>query len=321
MVSGTCAIGIDLGGTKTAIGLVDGNGAVMRSLRRETNSGGGPSAVMDMIAGAVRELRKGAELNPVGIGVGVAGQIDAARGVVRFAPNLEWRNVSLGSALKEATGLPVAVTNDVRAAALGEWLFGAGKDCDDLLCVFVGTGIGGGIVAAGRMLGGCSNSAGEIGHITVDMKGPLCHCGKRGCLEALAGGWAIAQRAQDALILDPAGGAGLLGLAGGRVGNVTARLVAEAAHAGNSLAMKVMEEVAEALTAGAVSLVNALNPCRLILGGGVIQGAPELIGRIEEGVRYHALAAATESLKIMAASLGGDAGVVGAASLALQAFS
>ncbi len=322
VASRACAIGVDLGGTKTAVGLVDTEGAVIRLLRHATDAGKGPVAVTEMIAGAVKDLRAGAEGDPVGVGVGVAGQVDAGSGMVRFAPNLlGWRNVPLQAALEKATGLPVKVTNDVRAATFGEWRFGAGKGCDDLICIFVGTGVGGGIVVEGRMLAGCSNSAGEIGHMTVDMNGPLCHCGKRGCLEALAAGWAIAQKAQDAVTLEPAKGTVLFRLAGAHLRNITAKMVVEAFHAEDRLSKRVMAEVTEALIAGSVSLVNVLNPRRLIFGGGVMEGAPELIGRIEEGVRYHALASAVEHLEILPALLGGDAGVIGAASLALKSLS
>jgi glucokinase len=214
--------------------------------------------------------------------------------------------------------LPVVVTNDVRAAAWGEWLHGAGQGCDDLVCLFVGTGIGGGVVSGGRMLAGCSNAAGELGHITVDLHGPQCHCGNQGCLEALAGGWAIARRAQEAIAADPAAGTSLVQMAGGQQKAVTAKIVAQAFHAGDPLAQELVDEVAQALIAGAVGLVNAFNPCRLILGGGVIEGLPELVDRIDQGVCERALEAASAPLQVLPAQLKNDAGVVGAAALAMH---
>jgi glucokinase len=155
--------------------------------------------------------------------------------------------------------------------------------------------------------------------MTVDLHGPPCHCGNHGCLEALAGGWAIARRAAEAVRADPAAGAALLRLAGGQAEAVDARLVAQAAHDGDPLAKHLVDEVAEALVAGAAGLVNAFNPCRLVLGGGVIEGLPELVQRVEDGVRQRALAAARAPLQVLPARLRGDAGVVGAAALAMRA--
>ena len=200
------AIGVDLGGTKVEVAQVDSAGQVRQRLRRPTDVRDGPAAVEAEIVAAVRELRQAVDAPPIGVGVGVAGQIEAASGAVRFAPNLGWHDVPLQADLQQALGLPVAVTNDVRAATWGEWLHGAGQGCDDLVCLFVGTGIGGGVVSGGRMLTGGSNTAGELGHMTIDLHGPPCHCGNRGCLEALAGGWAIARRAQEAIGADRSAG-------------------------------------------------------------------------------------------------------------------
>jgi glucokinase len=222
--------------------------------------------------------------------------------------------------LSRALKLPVAVANDVRAATWGEWLHGAGRGCDDLVCLFVGTGIGGGVVSGGHMMAGSSNAAGELGHVTVDLHGPPCHCGNTGCLEALASGWAIARRARQAIAADPSAGASLLDRAGGQPDAVTAKIVAQAAHAGDPLARQLIDEVATALIAGSVSFVNAFNPSRLILGGGVIEGLPELVQRVAQGVRQLALAAASTPLHVLPAQLHGDAGVVGAAALAMYSF-
>ena len=169
------------------------------------------------------------------------------------------------------------------------------------------------------MLSGCSNTAGELGHMTIDMNGPECHCGNRGCLEAHAGGWAIARRARQAIAAEPKAGTNLLQMAGGQPDQVTAKVVAQAARQGDALAQKLVDEVALALIAGATGLVNAFNPCRLILGGGVMEGMPELLDRIDQGVRQRALVAARDPLQVLPAQLHNDAGVVGAAALALRA--
>jgi glucokinase len=272
------------------------------------------------IVAAVRDLQEGTSSLPAGVGVGVAGQVDSKRGLVRFAPNLGWRDEPLQPDLSQALGLPVVIVNDVRAATLGEWLYGAGQGCNDLICLFVGTGIGGGVVSGGQMLSGCSNTAGELGHITIDMHGPSCHCGNQGCLEALAGGWAIARQAKEAVAASQAAGASLLKMAEGLSDAITAEIVAQAAKASDPLAVHLIDHVAQALIAGVVSLVNAFNPCRLILGGGVMEGLPELVQRIDQSVRQRALAAAIEPLQILPAQLHNDAGVVGSAALAMQTF-
>lgn len=297
---------------------VGDDGRLLARLRRPTPVKDGPAAVEAAIVAAVHDLIVDAGSPPVAVGVGVAGQVTAASGAVRFAPNLAWHDVPLQADLSQALGLPVVVANDVRVAAWGEWLHGAGQGCADLICLFVGTGIGGGVVSGGRMLTGDNNSAGELGHTTVDLHGPVCHCGNRGCLEALAAGWAIAVRAQHAVADDPAGGAYLLQLADGQPTEITAARVASAAHAGDPLANKLLDEVAAALSAGCVSLVNAFNPRRLILGGGVIEGLPELVDRVARGVHACALAAATANLSVVAAQLHNDAGVIGAAARARQ---
>lgn len=314
------SIGIDLGGSKLEAARVDTLGRIRQRVRKPTNVKGGPSAVIKDIIDCVRTLREGIETFPAGVGVGVAGQVEQESGNVRFAPNLYWRDVPLQEELRHTLDLPVIVTNDVRAATWGEWIHGAGRGCDDLLCMFVGTGIGGGVVSGGRVLAGCSNTVGEIGHITIDLHGPPCTCGNRGCLEAVAGGWAIGREARQSVTADPDGGRLLLEMAGGELEGINAATVARAARGGDPLARQLMDQAAGALIAGAVSLINAFNPCRLILGGGVISGIPELIGRIDRGVRGLALEAACSSLRVLPAALQNDAGVIGAAALALRTF-
>lgn len=316
-----CAVGVDLGGTKIALGTVDDEGRLLERLRYDTETQGGYGAVIDQIVDGVRQL-KGKSNSPgapmSGIGIGVAGQVDPETGAVVFAPNLDWRDVSLRGDVERACGLPVVVTNDVRAALWGEWLFGAGRGVEDLVCIFVGTGIGGGIVCGGRVLDGCSNTAGEIGHMTVDLRGPLCKCGNRGCMEALAGGWAMARRAQESVKADPVAGSAILNMAGGKIEEITAKNLVHAFYAGNPLAVTILDEAIDALSAGIAALVNAVNPCKIILGGGIIEGMPEMVSRIDKGVRSRALNAATGRLAIVASKLGGEAGIIGAAALAMR---
>jgi glucokinase len=312
------AVGIDLGGTKIAFGLVDENGQLLNLLRYDTEAQGGYGAVVKQVVEGVQQLKA---LSPVpisGIGIGVAGQVEPVTGAVVFAPNLDWRDVPLRADVEKACAVPAAVTNDVRAALWGEWLFGSGRGAEDLLCIFIGTGIGGGIVSGGKVLKGCSNTAGEIGHITVDLHGPLCTCGNRGCMEALAGGWALARRAREAVETDPVSGGTVLKTAGGKVENITAKTLVKAFYAGDALAIKIIGKAIDALAAGISALVNALNPCQIILGGGIIEGMPEMVSRIEKGVRSRALSAATGRLVISDSKLGAEAGIIGAAALAMK---
>lgn len=312
------AIGIDLGGTKIALGRVDEEGALLELVHSATETGGGYGAVVGQVVEGVGKLCAGPAPRVVGIGIGVAGQVDPENGAVIFGPNLDWHDVPLREDIEKACGLPVVVTNDVRAATWGEWLFGAGRGVKDLVCVFVGTGIGGGIVCGGRPLEGCSNTAGEIGHMTVELNGPLCTCGNRGCMEAVAGGWALARSAAESVAADPLLGRKLLEMAGGRADKITAKIVVEACHGGDPLAVRLIDAAVEALSAGVAALVNVVNPCMIILGGGIVDGMPELVSRVESEVRKRALAAATGRLTFGAAKLGNRAGIIGAAALAMK---
>jgi glucokinase len=309
-------IGVDLGGTKLEVALVDDKGRILEKRRQRTDFQKGPGEIIADIETCALDCLKEASAQADALGIGVAGQVDAATGALRFAPNLGWREVPLRAELMKALGLPVLITNDVRAATFGEWVYGAGRGTDDLVCLFVGTGIGGGIVSGGRLLEGFSNTAGELGHMTIIVGGRRCHCPNQGCLEAYAGGWAIGERAREAAGNDP-GGEELLALAGSAE-NVTTGTVARAYHGGNALARRLIDETIRYLAAGIVSIVNAFNPRLLILGGGVIEGMPEMAGAVEQEVKSRALPAAVESLKIVKAALGGEAGVIGAATLAAK---
>ena len=184
-----------------------------------------------------------------------------------------------------------------------------------MVCLFVGTGIGGGIVSGGQLLEGCSNTVGELGHLTIITGGRNCRCPNQGCLEAYAGGWAIAERAQEAVRAHPGDGKRLVALAG-RIQDISAATVTQAYSDGDPLAHRLVEETTQYLASGVVSIINAINPCLLVLGGGVIQGLPEFVPMIENTVRVSALEAAVEGLRIVTAALGDKAGVIGAAALA-----
>lgn len=314
------AAGVDLGGTKIEVGIVDDSGEILDCCRLSTLVDEGVLAIETQIVDAINLLCEKHRLLISGVGIGVPGQVEAETGVVLFAPNLRWHHIPLKVELEKILRVPVFVVNDVRAITFGEWNYGAGRGYQDLLCVFIGTGIGGGVVSEGRLLTGYSNALGEVGHITIDYKGPICTCGKQGCFEAIAGGWGIARKAQDVVkaALDEGKGGAMLDLAGGDLKNIDARIVFEAFHANDLLAKQIVGEVERGLIAGLASLVNVYNPHRLILGGGVIDGMPELLPIIERGIRQIALKAVTESLEVVEGELRKDAGVVGAAAAAFH---
>lgn len=310
------AIGIDVGGTKVAAAHVDHEGVVHKEIVSPSPQSENPSALIDLLVDMIKELRRVSKVPPVGVGIGMAGQIDSTKGVVHFSPNMGWHDVPLKKLLAKTIDLPIYLTNDVRAATLAEWHYGAGRGCQDFVCLFIGTGIGGGIVSNGELVCGHSETAGELGHMTIDFRGRRCTCGNVGCLETLAAGWAIAQNAQEAIRENRGAGAALLKLAGGRSSAITAKEVIEGFYGGDYLSKKLVDEVIEALVAGAVSIVHAFNPERIILGGGIVHGLPELVDSIEEGVRSCALEAALKRFSVVPAALQGQAGVIGAAYLA-----
>ncbi len=313
---GALTLGVDLGGTKVLVALVNAAGEIVASYRHPTRAESGFGQIVQAIVESVNAcLAKAGVEQAAALGVGVAGQVERHTGVVRFAPNLGWREVPLRAELEHRLSLPVAVLNDVRAATWGEWRHGAGRGVQDLVVLFVGTGVGGGVVSGGRVLEGCGNSAGELGHMTIVVDGRRCRCRNLGCLEAYAGGWAMADRAREAAEADGAAGRALVARAGG-MEKITAATVTEAWREGDGLAARLVEETAGYLAAGIVAIVNAFNPCTLVLGGGVLEKVPEYVTRVEPLVRERALGAAVEPLRIVPAALGGSAGVIGAAAVA-----
>jgi glucokinase len=304
---------VDLGGTKIQAAVVDLDGRVVATHRTATDIAGGPSKA---VADIVRSVHACApDMSAIGaVGVGVAGQVDSATGAVRSAPNLGWQDFPLADRLEQVLGLPVVVENDVRAITWGVWQHGAGSGIDDLVVLFVGTGVGGGIVSGGRLLTGDRGVAGELGHATLVAGGRLCTCGRRGCVEAYTGGWAIAARAREAIEADPEAGLGMVDAAG--KGEVTAVVVSQAAADGDPLARALLEETGRYLGSAAVGLVHALNPRRIVLGGGVVDGNPYLVDAVASAVEADAIPIFAERLEVRQAELGPKAGVVGSASLA-----
>ncbi|MFB6230191.1 MAG: ROK family protein [Salinibacter sp.] len=315
----TQTLGIDIGGTKVESALVDPSGTVRTSHRHPTNADQGADRVINDIVDCVMECMSRAPEQAAAAGVGVAGQVDSEKGVVRTAPNLGWQNVALQKRLEDALGLPVAIANDVRAITWGVWQHGAGQGIDNLVVVFVGTGIGGGVVSDGHVLNGDRGLAGELGHTSLMPYGRSCRCPNRGCWEAYAGGWAIAERAREAARTDPDMGAALIDQAG-RIDNITGRTVHTVSEQGDPLATRIVNTTAEYLGLGLVGVVNAFNPRRVVLGGGVIEGHPSYVDEAHRIVKERGLQVATRGLKVVPSELNAHAGVVGAATVARSRY-
>jgi glucokinase len=250
------------------------------------------------------------------IGVATAGQIDPATGAVVEAPNLGWRNVPLRQRVADATGIPVMVENDVRAAAWGEFAHGAGRGVCSLLAVFVGTGVGSGGVLEGRLWRGAGNAAGEVGHTQVVIDGLPCRCGQRGCMEQYGSGSGFQRRFAASAGREASH---LHVLCKGDASQLTATMVEEAAREGDALAAEMWGDAERYLSLGIANYVTVINPEMLVLGGGVIETVPRLFAAIAEGVKSRTTVLARRSLRVEGAQLGDWSGVVGVAALAAAA--
>jgi len=308
-------LGIDLGATKVVSALISADGTIVRHSGRHLHANDGPGGVIRTLIASVEACLVGAPM-PHAVGVAVAAQVDPRTGTVIHAPNLGWRDVPLARRVSEELGgAPVVVLNDARAATLAEWRFGAGKGGGDLFCMFLGTGVGGSAVVGGRLLEGGSHALGEVGHLTVVVGGRKCHCPNWGCLEAYVGGWAIAERAQEAVRADPEGGAALVARAGGSARAITAQSVFQLYRGGDALAGRLVRETERFLADGAVSVVNAFNPNLLVLGGGVVAGMPEFVPVIEAAIRARCQPPAAMA-RVVVAKFGENAPSIGAAEAA-----
>lgn len=310
----TLTIGVDIGGTKVAAGVVDEKGKILAQALRETPADDQAETV-DVITEVIAELRESHEVEAVGLGA--AGFIDAKRSTVVFAPNLAWRNVPLRATVEERVGLPTVVENDANAAAWGEAQFGAARDVDSMVMLTIGTGIGGGVVLEGELYRGFNGMAAEIGHLTVVPDGRRCGCGNRGCWERYASGRALVREARDIADVSPTNGARMLELAGGDPERITGPEVTQAAQEDDPAALEAFSFVATWLGRGMASLAALLDPGMFVLGGGVSDAGELLRGPAEEAFLSRLTGRAHRQPPAIAlAELGGEAGIVGAADLA-----
>ena len=308
-------IGVDVGGTNVKIALVDKEGGIVYSNTTPTRAEMGYEYTISNIKQAINDLMKETKTDKnsiEGIGFGFPGQIDCNEGVVRVLPNIPgWINVPVAKIMEKEFGIPTKVDNDVRCAALGELAFGAGKGCQNLICITVGTGIGSGLIVNGKLVRGADNAAGEIGHIKLQMhNGPICGCGDSGCLEAFASGPSIIAMAQEYIL-------------GGKstkyreLANpeITPYVVAEAAKQGDKVALKIFERMGEYIGIGLSSVVNLLNPEKIVVGGGVADAGDILFTPIINTLKKRAMPIQAKSVSVVPAQLGNAAGVIGASLL------
>lgn len=308
-------IGIDVGGTNVKIALVNDKGGIVYSNSIPTRAEMGYEYTVNSMEDAIRELLK--ETNSQskdieGMGFGFPGQIDCQKGVVRLAPNIPgWVDVPIAEIMQKEFKITTKVDNDVRCAALGELNFGAGKGCQNLVCITVGTGIGSGLIVNGKLVRGASNAAGEIGHIKLDMTGgPLCGCGDRGCLEAFASGPSIVAMAEEYIkggkstkyreLANP---------------DITPYIVSVAAQQGDAVAKRIFTIIGEYIGIGLASVVNLLNPEKIIIGGGVAAAGDILLNPIKETLVKRAMPISGAAVEVVPAQLGNTAGVIGASLL------
>ncbi|MCU1588615.1 MAG: glucokinase [Frankiales bacterium] len=308
------AIGIDVGGTKVAAGVVDENGAILARTRRATPSASA-AEVERTIADVVAELRAGHDVGAVGIGA--AGYLDKERARVVFAPNLAWRDEPLRDEVAALVRLPVTLENDANAAAWGEHRFGAGQSEPTLVCLTVGTGIGGGIVLDGTLFLGAFGIGAEFGHFQLVPNGRRCGCGQRGCFEQYCSGRALLRAAREIADVQKDLGARLLELGGGTPEGIESRHVTTAAQEGDDGALACFAEIGSALGQGLAVLTAILDPGMVVIGGGLAETGELLLGparaTFDERVTGSGHRPRTP---VVQAALGNDAGLIGAADLA-----
>ncbi|MFA5389685.1 MAG: ROK family protein [Candidatus Omnitrophota bacterium] len=294
------AIGIDLGATFIKIGLVDGRGKVYFKRKTGTPADPGKALLINSIVTSVKDMLKRSPGKISGVGIGVPGPVDSRKGIVHYFPNIKgWKETPLKAILQKKLGMRVELDNDVNAMTLGEFVFGAGKGCDNLVCVTLGTGVGGGIIINRKLYRGGSMCAGEIGHIPINETGPLCNCGGIACLERYIGNRYILERAKGAFGKD-----------------ITLERVSALAGSGNKKAIAIWTDVAEKLGTALTGVVNLLNPDKIVIGGGVSRAGRFILAPLRREIKERAMKDQARHVKIVSAKLGMDAGIIGSSLLA-----
>lgn len=310
------SVGIDLGGTKILIALIEKeSGKVVHFVKKKTKKEKGAANIVRKMISGINELLEETNVNTediASIGIAAAGQIDRENGIILGAPNLDCYDLNLKEILESEYNLPIYLANDVEAATLGEMKFGAGKGVDDLVCVFVGTGVGSCIVKNGEIIRGATGTAGEIGHIIVDLNGRQCNCGAHGCLEAYASRSAIEKRIEGALkkgrhsvILDY--------LEEGK--SITSSMIRKSIEREDELVTHCLDEASAYLSGGLASIINFINPKLIILGGGLIEAVDYFYKKTIKDAKLKCLPVPATKIEFKKTALGDFSGVIGAAYL------
>ncbi|MFG3255906.1 ROK family glucokinase [Streptomyces sp. NPDC048172] len=308
-------IGVDIGGTKIAAGVVDEEGTILETSTVPTPPT--PDAVIDAIADAVRQASSSYEVEAVGIGA--PGYVDDKRATVLFTPNLSWRHEALKDKVEQRIDVPVVIENDANAAAWGEYKFGVGTGHGEVVCITIGTGLGGGVIIGGKLHRGRFGVAAEFGHIRMVPDGLLCGCGNQGCWEQYASGRALLRYAQQRASATPEAAEILLGLGDGTTEGIEGKHISEAARQGDPVAIDSFRELARWAGAGLADLASLFDPGAFIVGGGVSDEGELVLDPIRKSYRRWLVGSRWRPhAEVLAAQLGNKAGMVGVADLARQ---
>ncbi|XCB30845.1 ROK family glucokinase [Arcanobacterium hippocoleae] len=310
------SIGIDVGGTKIAGGVVDENGEILEMVKIPTPAQDSQASI-DAAIKIINDLKT--RYHVTAVGIGAPGFINSDRSEVIFAPNVNWRNEPVAAKVAEKTGLPVVLENDANVAAWGEFKFGAAKECSSVVIVTVGTGIGGGIILDGKLIRGSHGFAAEIGHMSLVPDGPLCPCGEYGCWEMYSSGTALVRLAKERAEKSPATAAKLLELVAGDIDAIDGKIIDQAVAAGDSAASDCFAEVGKYLGQGMANLAAALDPEMFVISGGVCNSGDFLLKPVREAFETRVTARSLRPLpEIHLAKLGNLAGLIGAANIAFE---
>jgi len=305
-------VGLDLGGTFIKVGLVNEKGKILKKEQLPTTREKGRKAVLSQMEKGIKIALKG-ERNVSGIGIGTPGLVDK-KGKVFSAPNLpDWNNLPLKKIFQDKFHLPVVVENDVNTITSGEYIYGAGKGYKNIICITLGTGLGGGMVLNGKLFRGSKLSAGEIGHIPICYNGPKCNCGNFGCIERYVGAEYISQMARDAI--KKGRKSKIKKIVKGNLEKISPEVISQADKKGDSLAREIWEKVGLYLGTLFSGLINLLNPEIIIIGGGIAQAGKPLFDSISQEIKKRAFPLLAKDVKVVPAKLGLDSGIISAASL------
>lgn len=307
-------VGVDVGGTKVAAGLVNPDGEIVSQLRVPMSANGTAQAGLNAVLMAIAAILPDGDAGISGIGICAPGPLDPKTGIILNPPNVPcWRNFPLAEAVQNTHRVPVKLDNDANAAALAEARWGAGRGYRNIFYATIGTGIGTGIILDGKIYHGRTGSAGEGGHVSIDYRGPICRCGKPGCIEILASGTAIAQRAREEI------GAGressMLKLAEGNLAAITGEIVGQAADAGDALAKQILTETTTMLALWLGNMIDLLDPEVIVLGGGAAALLRPFFDQLRDAIPQHTVNPRSHEVAIRHARYGADSGIAGGAAL------